>query len=52
MQRFLSIKGLDGIEDQDHIVGYLSEASTLERYRQYEASRDYDYKSPKGVRPE
>lgn len=40
----LSIKGLDGIDDINHVEGNLSDPAVAEKYRRYEAQRGYSYR--------
>lgn len=39
----LSIKGLDGLDDNNQVDGDLSDAAVAERYRQFEQQRGYAY---------
>lgn len=42
---FLSIKGLDGLDNDNQVEGDLSDATVAEKYRQFEQQRGYSYQS-------
>ncbi|MEQ1667928.1 MAG: hypothetical protein ABL868_05685 [Sulfuriferula sp.] len=41
----LSIKGLNGLDDDNQVEGDLSDATVAEKYRQFEQNRGYAYKT-------